>query len=49
MLQILIRLIKAWVVSEIKTYLRGMAVCMMWSPGMGLELCMRKFWIDLVS
>ena len=42
-------IIKAWVVKEIKTYLHGMAVCMMWSPGMGMELCMRKFWIDLVS
>jgi len=38
---------KRWIMGEIKTYLRGMAVCMMWSPSQGLDLCMRQFWIDL--
>lgn len=44
--QLIVERQKAWAVKEIKTYLHGMAVCMMWSPGMGIELCMRKFWID---
>jgi len=38
---------KRWIMGEIKTYLRGLAVCMMWSPSLGLDLCMRQFWIDL--
>ena len=38
---------KSWVMGEIKSYLKGMAVCMMWSPSMGLDLCMRQYWIDL--
>lgn len=38
---------KRWIMGEIKTYLKGLAVCMMWSPSLGLDLCMRQFWIDL--
>jgi len=38
---------KRWIMGEIKTYLRGLAVCMMWSPSLGVDLCMRQFWIDL--
>jgi len=38
---------KRYIMGEIKTYLRGLAVCMMWSPSLGLDLCMRQFWIDL--
>jgi len=38
---------KRWIMGEIKTYLRGLAVCVMWSPSLGLDLCMRQFWIDL--
>ena len=40
---------QSWVLSEIKTWVHGMAVCMIWSPGLGLELCMREFWIDQVT
>ena len=32
---------------EIKDYLRGLAVCIMWSPSIGIELCMRNYWIAL--
>ena len=35
------------VISEIKSYLRGLAVCLLWSPSEGLDLCMRRYWIDL--
>jgi len=38
---------KRYIMEEIKTYVRGLAVCMMWSPSLGLDLCMRQFWIDL--
>ena len=31
---------------EIKEYTRGMAECVMWRPSLGLELCMRQFWIE---
>ena len=45
--RLIVRKQKKWVIGEIKSYMRGMAVCMMWSPSMGLELCMRQYWIDL--
>jgi len=38
---------KQYIMSEIKTYVRGLAVCMMWSPSQGIDLCMRDFWIGL--
>jgi len=38
---------KRWIMQEIKTYLHGLAVCLMWSPSLGVDLCMRQFWIDL--
>ena len=38
---------KAFIMDEIKSYLRGLAECMMWSPSQGIDLCMRDFWIDL--
>ena len=44
---LIVRRQRARLVREIKSYLRGTAVCMLWSPGMGLELCMRRFWINL--
>ena len=45
--RLIVRKQKKWIIEEIKSYMRGMAVCMMWSPSMGLELCMRQYWIDL--
>ena len=36
-----------YVMDEIKSYMRGMAVCAMWEPAAGLQLCMRQYWIDL--
>jgi len=38
---------KQYIMSEIKTYVKGLAVCMMWSPSQGIDLCMRDFWIGL--
>jgi len=38
---------KKYVMDEIKSYMRGMAVCAMWEPAAGLQLCMRQYWIDL--
>jgi len=38
---------KQYIMDEIKTYVRGLAVCMMWSPSQGIDLCMREFWIGL--
>jgi len=38
---------KNWIIGEVKSYLKGMAVCMLWSPSMGIELCMRDYWINL--
>jgi len=38
---------KEFIMSEIKTYVRGLAVCMMWSPSQGIDLCMRDFWVGL--
>ena len=42
-----LRLLFRWLISEIKSYLRGLAVCLLWSPSEGLELCMRRYWIEL--
>ena len=36
-----------YILGEIKTYLRGMAECAMRKPALGLELCMRQYWINL--
>jgi len=38
---------KRYILGEIKTYLRGMAECAMRKPALGLELCMRQYWINL--
>ena len=40
---------KQYIMNEIKTYVRGLAVCMMWSPSQGIDLCMRDFWVDLAG
>jgi hypothetical protein len=37
----------SYIMGEVKSYLRGLAVCLMWSPSLGLELCMRNYWISL--
>ncbi|XP_023329327.1 uncharacterized protein LOC111702036 isoform X2 [Eurytemora carolleeae] len=44
--EIIVKKQKSWVMDEIKEYTRGMAECVMWRPSLGLELCMRQFWIE---